>query len=99
MASEAAKNLYELQVKGMPSPPTRSPRVKTRRATCEKVVEQPEVSKKPSSKDKNAQPKVVEQPEVSKKPSSKDKKAQPHETSEVNEAFAHLKARADALRE
>ena len=78
MASEAAKNLYELQVKGMPSPPTRSPRVKTRRATCEKVVEQPEVSKKPSSK---------------------DKKAQPHETSEVNEAFAHLKARADALRE
>ena len=78
MASEAAIDLYELQVKQMPSPPTRSPRDKTRRATRQKVLEQPEVSKKPSSK---------------------DKEAQPHETSEVNEAFAHLKARADALRE
>ena len=78
MTSEAAINLYELQVKGMPSPPTRSPRVKTRRANREKVLEQPEVSKKPSSQ---------------------YKKAQPNETSELNEEFANLKARADALRE
>ena len=56
MASRAAINLYELQVKQMPSPPTRSPRDKTGRATRQKVLEQPEVSKKPSSQDKNAQP-------------------------------------------
>ena len=76
-ASEAAIDLYELQVKQMPSPPTRSPRDKTRRATRQKVLEQPEVSKKPSSQ---------------------DKKAQPNETSEVDEAYANLEARAAALR-
>ena len=70
MTSEAAINLYELQVKGMPP--------KTRRATRQKVVEQAEVSKKPGSQ---------------------DRKAQTDETSEVNEAYANLKARAATLRE